>query len=569
MKKFLSLLFLLITFTLLPQSAFANDEIFVESDFAELDFSILSFPDDENLSEDQKEILKNLFKNAIENYETSVDISSARVVYEDSSQIHMSVISLFANIVNDTPEYFYVDLSKDFSLTIGNDNILQTIQITYTYDIETIKERTVSYKQEAQTIIDEMNKKNITSDFDIALYLHDYLALNCEYDTISANSNTFKGHCIDSALLEKTAVCQGYSSAYKYLLKQYGIECVNVYSNVGAHEWSMVKIDGNWYHVDITFDDPVYDRLGYVSHELFLLTDEELANYDINHTMNSHSSWYTTEGEHTATDTTYSSATWRNTTTAIAFTDNYRFYTTYIPYDSENKNSAKTYIVQCDENMNIINNNYYEIDTVWFAKNSAEGVGLFWPGFYSGLSEYNNSLYYNTGNKLMQIDTTSDIPQAEAIFNYESQISDYPSGVYLFGSYINGNKLYYAEINYVTIENEEKPLGTKNNEKMYYELPEKEIGATLDDSALAIDTESNTITGTVVANINSDTKEDLFIYFAVYENNVLKYIKSKTKNDTEFDVSLSYNEQSKYSYKLFVWNEVLSPYLTIISGTIE
>ena len=115
------------------------------------------------------------------------------------------------------------------------------------------------------------------SDYDIAKALHDYLLLNCVYDyenylrhTVPAESYT-----ADGALLEGTAVCAGYARAYQLLMQEAGIPCeyVSGYAN-GGHAWNVVEIDGAWYHVDTTWDDPVPDRAGYVRYDYFLKSDD-------------------------------------------------------------------------------------------------------------------------------------------------------------------------------------------------------------------------------------------------------------------------------------------------------
>ena len=133
----------------------------------------------------------------------------------------------------------------------------------------------------AQVVTDGM------SDYDIAKALHDYLVLNCAYDydnylqgTIPSESYTAEG-----ALLKGTAVCSGYASAYQLLMQRAGIPCeyVSGYAT-GNHAWNVVEIDGQWYHVDATWDDPVPDREGYVRYDYFLKSDSYMR-------ANRHSSW--------------------------------------------------------------------------------------------------------------------------------------------------------------------------------------------------------------------------------------------------------------------------------------
>lgn len=96
---------------------------------------------------------------------------------------------------------------------------------------------------------------------------HDWIVLNCQYDpyiahdgpyttaggvTYGENDNVYTSYGV---FVDGNAVCQGYALAFKVLMDRAGIPCCYV-SNL-SHAWNMVKLDGNWYHVDATWDDPV------------------------------------------------------------------------------------------------------------------------------------------------------------------------------------------------------------------------------------------------------------------------------------------------------------------------
>ena len=64
-------------------------------------------------------------------------------------------------------------------------------------------------------------------------------------------------------LVNRLAVCDGYSKAFQYLLYQAGVPCLFVtgQSQGEGHAWNLVQLDGAYYHVDITWDDPVYNGI--------------------------------------------------------------------------------------------------------------------------------------------------------------------------------------------------------------------------------------------------------------------------------------------------------------------
>lgn len=91
------------------------------------------------------------------------------------------------------------------------------------------------------------------SQYEIELYLHDYIISNCCYKNFSNNFNLYTAY---GSLIENQAVCEGFSKAMKLLLGKMGIKCglVTGSRKNEAHMWNVVEIDGKWYHLDVTWD---------------------------------------------------------------------------------------------------------------------------------------------------------------------------------------------------------------------------------------------------------------------------------------------------------------------------
>ena len=109
-----------------------------------------------------------------------------------------------------------------------------------------------------------------------ALFFHDWLVENVAYNWEVANGQEADTdvHSAYSALVRGDAVCEGYALAYNMLLRECGIGCTIVVSEPMNHAWSLVELDGSWYHADPTWDDPTPDLPGYCGHENFLRSDE-------------------------------------------------------------------------------------------------------------------------------------------------------------------------------------------------------------------------------------------------------------------------------------------------------
>lgn len=146
----------------------------------------------------------------------------------------------------------------------------------------------------AQSIISE-HINDHQSDYDKVRSLHDYLKSNLEYDTVAASShrpnerNIAEAHNIIGALLKCKCVCEGFAKAFKFLCDKIDLECWVVSgkgsSSIGAgpHAWNIVKINGYYHHVDVTWDNQYSDSSSMPNYGYMNLSDDEIAK---DHTWN-------------------------------------------------------------------------------------------------------------------------------------------------------------------------------------------------------------------------------------------------------------------------------------------
>lgn len=99
--------------------------------------------------------------------------------------------------------------------------------------------------------------------------VHDYLVDNIEYDTSLVRENIYN---VYGALVNHIAVCEGYARSFKYMMDELQIPCVlvigkgtNSQGQTENHAWNYVQINGKWYAMDTTWDDPVVSGGGRVS----------------------------------------------------------------------------------------------------------------------------------------------------------------------------------------------------------------------------------------------------------------------------------------------------------------
>lgn len=187
----------------------------------------------------------------------------------------------------DRMDIFFIDVSK-ISLNIKKTTHLNNV----TYSLAIVSEDETGYLKDGLTSEIDVNSilnqikdnrdsiiRNVTGDkYSKVLQVHDWIIENLEYSLDIQNANTYN---LYGALINKSAVCEGYAEAFKYILDELGIPCILVSGTATNsegitenHAWNYVQIDEKWYAVDTTWDDPIVKGFGYVTnsvkHKYFL-----------------------------------------------------------------------------------------------------------------------------------------------------------------------------------------------------------------------------------------------------------------------------------------------------------
>lgn len=120
----------------------------------------------------------------------------------------------------------------------------------------------------ASDIVSQCRAEGITGDYETALWLHDWLTYNADYD------QTYGHYHADGVLCGGYGVCDSYAKAYYLLLKEAGIG-VDRINNID-HAWNVVELGGEWYYVDCTWDDNGYG----MEHHQYCFVPEEILSVD-------------------------------------------------------------------------------------------------------------------------------------------------------------------------------------------------------------------------------------------------------------------------------------------------
>jgi len=134
------------------------------------------------------------------------------------------------------------------------------------------EKRSAETVKKAGEIVSEITDKT-DSGYEKELYIHDYIVDNCEYKSCDFDSAAY------GCIINNEAVCSGYANAAMLMLNLAGIETVVIPGNAQsgdkneAHLWNMLKLDGEEYFLDVTWDDPDFDKSVSASHLYFNVTE--------------------------------------------------------------------------------------------------------------------------------------------------------------------------------------------------------------------------------------------------------------------------------------------------------
>ncbi len=234
--------------------------------------------DDGSLTAAKLAEFTNRLCSAIKNLEASVNLEDLNIKYTENS---IGILKRRYNAVLNS-------VAESFVCTAGGS--------VYTYYPDgNLVQLSLGLKTNAAAMLSDYNnekKAALSSLFpngaadmtktEIALAIHDYIALHTRYDYTLTNSNMHNSY---GALVNGIAVCQGYALAYIDLLREVGVESYFVSSSNLNHGWNVINTESGWYHSDVTWDDPrpnigEYtndgDYMGYCQHDYFMNTTEQI-----------------------------------------------------------------------------------------------------------------------------------------------------------------------------------------------------------------------------------------------------------------------------------------------------
>lgn len=171
----------------------------------------------------------------------------------------------------------YTPGDHTYTVIAGKEIYSKKIGVSYSVKDTLIKKDARGYTEDGKAVfdaafaaVDQVVKDGMGEEEKVKA-IHDYLIYHANYvnnGDYSTAENWAYG--AGGVLLHKEGVCQSYAFAFYMMAISAGLECrfVSGTADGGGHAWNQVKVNGKWYYIDCTWDDPVGG--GYENYKYYL-----------------------------------------------------------------------------------------------------------------------------------------------------------------------------------------------------------------------------------------------------------------------------------------------------------
>lgn len=178
--------------------------------------------------------------------------------YEDSAKLYATVDvdqfwTAYYALLADHPEFFWIGTTVQIKES-GLTGEVVSYELSTTVDRDSRDYLLTQIEAAADECINQISPE--ATDYEKIKFVYEYLINTTDYNSSSPDNQN-----IQSALLNHSSVCAGYSKAFQYILHRMGMFCTYVTGKTtdgGDHGWNLVRIGDQYYHVDVTWGDPVF-----------------------------------------------------------------------------------------------------------------------------------------------------------------------------------------------------------------------------------------------------------------------------------------------------------------------
>ena len=198
------------------------------------------------------------------------------------TQYFLSQVNLAVDVIRrDIPEVFWLSF-RPYSIEWSGFMETREGTLTVSFIFRHTREEISRLIAQMQNAIYSLVSAAPDDPVEAVTFFHDWIINNTDYAQYLLDGNPIgneHGFNIDGVFLRGSAVCEGYSKAFKLLLDKAGIPNVIVFGEAKdeKHSWNYVKLEGQWYLVDVTWNDPAGEE-NVLLHTFFLLGSESLVD---------------------------------------------------------------------------------------------------------------------------------------------------------------------------------------------------------------------------------------------------------------------------------------------------
>lgn len=197
----------------------------------------------QQLKENEKQVYKEILEGIRENREE---------IYIHASDAERAN-EIFQYILKDHPDIFWCDGTIS-ATTYGGTETYTVLKPTYTYDEASKETMRAEIEGAVSQCLSGISAED--SEYNKILYVYEYIVDTVDYDLEAPDNQN-----IYSVFIHRRSVCAGYSKAAQYLLERLGVFCTyvtGITSGGQNHAWNLVMCEGDYYYLDVTWGDPVF-----------------------------------------------------------------------------------------------------------------------------------------------------------------------------------------------------------------------------------------------------------------------------------------------------------------------
>ena len=233
------------------------------------------------LSEDEKSVY-NLVLDAINKHSAALNDLGVKLTDTQMEKI-------VDYIQRDHPEILHFRHGTTYYFDTDT-HIVTRLEFKYCMSQEEAAKRREEIDAATRVFLDSVS--DTMSDYEATLCIYENIIKLVDYDTVGLERQKDTNlspevpddlRSIYGVFVNKKAVCAGYAKAMQYLLNQCGIECVYVTSD--THAWNLIKLEGDYYHLDVTWGDgsdtkKEKEKSAPINYDCFCITTEELSRLE-------------------------------------------------------------------------------------------------------------------------------------------------------------------------------------------------------------------------------------------------------------------------------------------------